>query len=209
MWRNGNATVPKISHDSGRPRQLFCCYTEAPFRLLFCWASLHHYSHQWRSLSQEYNDLIVLFNSTGHNMGGNSFEEVFTLWWECEQKQNETDIISSYLRQLFSRHHVEQVLTSVCYCDTTFLLRQWCDGFLKLTDSILFEQRDKSSPLNFTQYAVLPGNIEMVIKCRLLWLLSLHPTYNACCLIVNLMLEFSYLSLLCRRLTTLIALTAV
>jgi len=29
-------------------------------------------------------------------------------------------------------------------------------NFLKPTDSILFKQRDKSSPLNFTQCALLP-----------------------------------------------------
>jgi len=33
--------------------------------------------------------------------------------------------------------------------------------FLKPTDSIIFKLRDKASRCNFTQYAVLPCNIEI------------------------------------------------
>jgi len=37
--------------------------------------------------------------------------------------------------------------------------------FLKPTDSILFELRDKSSPLNFTQYSVLLHNMQITDYC--------------------------------------------
>jgi len=49
--------------------------------------------------------------------------------------------------------------------------------FLKPTDSILFKQCDKSSPFNFTQYSVLPHNIEIVMWPQIA-VTSLHPMYN-------------------------------
>jgi len=65
-----------------------------------------------------------------------------------------------YLCRLFSRHDVGQAVINVCYSDITFVVIN--GRLLKPTDSILFEQRDRSSPLSFTQYAVLPHNIDIV-----------------------------------------------
>jgi len=49
--------------------------------------------------------------------------------------------------------------------------------FLKPTDSILFESRHKPSSLNFTQYAVLPRNIEIALWPQIA-VTSLHPMYE-------------------------------
>ena len=45
----------------------------------------------------------------------------------------------------------------------------------QLIDSILFEWRDKSSPLNFTQYAVLPHDIETTNYCDVISPYVFHP----------------------------------
>jgi len=37
--------------------------------------------------------------------------------------QGDSDVISSY--HIYACRDVQQALTNVCYCDTTFLVRQW------------------------------------------------------------------------------------
>jgi len=48
--------------------------------------------------------------------------------------------------------------------------------FLTPNDSIVFEQGNKSSPLNFTQYNMLPHNKEIVLWTQIT-VTSLHPMY--------------------------------
>ena len=59
------------------------------------------------------------------------------------------------------------------------LVSQWSYGhFLKLTDSILFEQHDKSSPFNSTHYVVLyPQNGDRIVTIDSVT--SFHPMHNA------------------------------
>ena len=66
----------------------------------------------------------------------------------------------SYLCHLFFHHFLRQALQNVCYCRITSLERQWIGCFKKMSVlSILFEWRNKSSPLYFTQYdGVAPQN---------------------------------------------------
>ena len=63
------------------------------------------------------------------------------------------------------------------FCDITFLVR--CSGrpnadIFKQTDPILFEQRDKSSQFNYTQYDVLPHDVEIRLQVAVT---SLRPIY--------------------------------
>jgi len=59
----------------------------------------------------------------------------------------------------------------------TLLVSRWSRGhFLKLTDSILFEQHDESSPFNSTQYIVLyPQNGDRIVIIDSVT--SLHSMY--------------------------------
>jgi len=53
------------------------------------------------------------------------------------------------------------------------------NAIIQPTDSISFQLHDKSSPLNFTQYAVLPYNIKIVVWPQIT-VTSLHPMYSVC-----------------------------
>ena len=60
-------------------------------------------------------------------------------------------------------------------CHTTF--SDNTDIFLKAAGSILLEQWDKSLPLHYTQYAVLPHHTEIVMWPQIT-VTSIHSTYN-------------------------------
>jgi len=83
----------------------------------------------------------------------------------------------------FCRHLVgklsDKCLSSVIALRHTLLLSQWSYGhFLKLTDSILFELDDKSSPFNSTHYIVLyPQNGDRIVTIDSV--MSLYPMYTS------------------------------
>jgi len=79
--------------------------------------------------------------------------------WKCIGWQWR-NLFMPYLCRLFSRQHVGQSLRNVCYWH--HVLSKIAHS-LKPTDSVLFEQRDKYSPLNLARYAVLLPNIDTVL----------------------------------------------
>jgi len=77
------------------------------------------------------------------------------------------------------------MLATVIALKYALLISQWSYGhFLKVTDSILFEQHDKSSPFNWTHYIVLyPQTGDRIVTVDSVT--SVHPMYCMSCVFYN------------------------
>jgi len=89
--------------------------------------------------------------------------------------QGDSDFSYPYLCRLFSGASSENcLLLWHHFLSKTVIVRH----FVKSAVLILFQWRDKSSPLNSTRYAVLPRNIEIVLWPQITVMSFLHPMYS-------------------------------